>query len=386
MRVPRHVRLVTDVRVMAALYAITALIASWQKYAHGHANNLRIFRASFWNLMAGRDLYSLQPALHADYFKYSPTFALLMAPFAALPELVSAMAWNFCNAFALFAAIRLLDLSREQKAIVLWLGFIELLTSIQNFQSNALVAALIIATFVAFERGWPEAAGLFVALGASIKIFGGAAALLFLFYPRKLRFIFTTGAATLMLIALPLLVTSPAQLLEQYRSWFALLQADYLATEKLSVMSWLHAWFGLSWPNSIVQVAGLIVLSLPLFRLAFYTERVFRLEFLASLLVFLVIFNHKAESPMFILAVSGVAIWYAVSKRNIAQTILVAFVLLITSLGSTDLVPHYWRATVTTPLVLKVVPCLVVWCVMQAELLSSRTNRSGIERYRGNDL
>jgi hypothetical protein len=374
-----RVHLLSDGRFIAAVYALITLIASWQKYLTGHAGNFRIFRDSFFNLLAGRNLYALRPEEHLDYFKYSPPFALLMAPFAALPVFAGAMAWNFCNVFALFTAIRLLNLSREQQALVLWLILLELLTSIQNFQSNALVAALIIASFVALERGQPEAAGLFVALGASIKIFGGAAVLFFLFYPRKFRFLLATLIAALLLFALPLLVISPAQLQWQYGNWLFLLQSDYLSKEKLSIMSWLHAWFGVDWPKGIVQLVGGCFLLLPVVlalapRLWRNRESTrlesngFRLTFLASLLIFLVIFNHKAESPMFILAVTGVAIWYSASEHNFARNSLMAFVLVFTSLGSTDLVPRHWRDTITNPLVFKAVPCILVWFVMQMEL------------------
>ena len=382
-----RVHLLTDNRFIAAVYALITLIASWQKYLTGHAGNFRIFRDSFFNLLAGHNLYALRPEQHLDYFKYSPTFALLMAPFAALPVFAGAMAWNFCNVFALFTAIQLLNLSRAQKAIVLWLILIELLTSIQNFQSNALVAALIIATFVALERGRPEVAGLFVAFGASIKIFGGAAATFVLFYPRKLRFLIATIIFALLLFALPLLVISPTQLRWQYGNWFSLLQSDYLSREKLSIMSWLHAWFGVDWRKGIVQLVGGCFLLLPIVlafagrlrrsqKSAALESNSFRLIFLSSLLVFLVIFNHKAESPMFILAVTGAAIWYAASKMEWWHTFLMAFVLVFTSLSSTDLVPRHWRDTITNPLVLKTVPCIVAWLVMQTELLCLATSQA----------
>lgn len=182
-------RLLGNFRVIAAVYAVTTLIASWHKYARGGDNNLRIFRSSFVNLVNGRDLYALYPEQYWDHFNYSPTFALLMAPFAWLPEFASALLWNFCNVFALFAAVCALSLDGRARAIVLWLVGIELLTSIQNFQSNALVAALIIATLVSLERGWPELAAVFVTFGAAIKIFGAAAALFIIFYPQKRRFL-----------------------------------------------------------------------------------------------------------------------------------------------------------------------------------------------------
>src|SRR5678816_1138716 len=55
---------------------------------HGIAsqnNNFRIFRAASRHLLAGADLYAAYPAEHFDFYKYSPTFALLFAPFAYVP-------------------------------------------------------------------------------------------------------------------------------------------------------------------------------------------------------------------------------------------------------------------------------------------------------------
>lgn len=352
-------------------YFVATVAATVPKAWHGHANNLKIFRASFWNLLAGQNLYALHPGQHADYFKYSPTFALFFAPFALLPESVSAVAWNLGNVFALFVAIELTSLSRRDKAVVFALIFIELLTSVQNFQSNPLVTALLVFTLVAFERGWPAVAGLCVALGATIKIFGAAGAILFLFYPGKIRFLLSTAICLVLLALAPLAVTSFGQLQWQYRNWSELLRADYLAKEKLSVMNWLRAWFGVNWPNVFVQLSGLAFFLLPLIRVRRYHDLLFRRVYLASLLLFLVLFNHKAESPMFILAVTGVALWAVSVEPNWWVKIVVGLVLLITSLGSTDLVPRSLRENLFTPLALKTVPCLLAWIAIQAWLWQS---------------
>lgn len=375
-KVTRRLRLIDDVRVIAAVYAVTTLIASWHKYARGGDNNLRIFRSSFVNLTNGRDLYALHPEQYWDHFNYSPTFALLMAPFAWLPEFVSALLWNFCNVFAFFAAVCALNLDTRARGIVLWLVGIELLISIQNFQSNALVAALIIATLVSFERGWPELAAVFVALGAAIKIFGAAAALLIIFYPQKRRFLIAVVIATVVLLALPLLVTSFAQLHSQYQSWFTVLETDYFTRQSLSIMNWLHAWFGLASPKPLIQVAGAALLLLPLLRRDCYTDRSFRLRFLGSLLVFLLLFNHRAESPAFILAVAGVAIWYVAAEADFWRTVFALSVIFATSLVDTDVVPRHIRGSVVTPLVLKTFPCIIAWLVMQIDLLRTGQPKS----------
>jgi len=66
------------------VYVIIAVIATGI-CAGRQCNNFLIFRSAFDHLLAGRDLYAAYPAEHADLFKYSPTFALLFAPFALLP-------------------------------------------------------------------------------------------------------------------------------------------------------------------------------------------------------------------------------------------------------------------------------------------------------------
>jgi len=38
--------------------------------------------------------------------------------------------------------------------------------------------------------------------------------------------------------------------------------------------------------------------------------------YLASLLVFVVIFNHQAERPSFVIAATGAAIWFVESPRD----------------------------------------------------------------------
>ena len=152
-------------------------------------------------------------------------------------------------------------------------------------------------------------------------------------------------------------------------SWLGLLRSDYLAPEKLSVVNWLHAWFGLNWPNPSVQTAGACLLLLPLLRRSCYDDYQFRIHFLSSLLIFLVIFNHKAESPMFVLVLTGAAIWFVTTHHTLWRIGLIVLMLALTSFASTDVVPRHIRQTITTPMVLKTLPVIVIWLVMQFELL-----------------
>ena len=131
--------------------------------------------------------------------------------------------------------------------------------------------------------------------------------------------IFAVCAAALVL--LPLVVTSPSMLVSQYEWWRALESVDALALGA-SVMRVLHDGFGASLPNWPVQLAGVLVLLVPLRYRARWTDPHVRRAYLASLLVFVVIFNHQAERPSFVIAATGVAIWFVQSPRDVTRLAL----------------------------------------------------------------
>jgi hypothetical protein len=301
-----------------------------------------VFRASFRHLLHQQNLYA-QYAEH-DLFKYSPTAALLFAPFALLPFAPALLLWDTLNAAALIYALDRLFPQRDA-TLALLLVFPELFASMQASQSNSLVAALIVLSFVALERGWQLRGFFAIALGTAIKIFPIAALSFAIFDPRRLRaaVIFTLCAAALAL--LPLIVTSPSMLVAQYGWWHGIESVDALALGA-SVMRVLHQAFGVDWPNWPVQLAGVVVLLLPLLHRSRWADARFRRTYLASLLVFVVIFNHQAERPSFVIAATGVAIWFVQSPRGALRLALV--LLSLTGLRAWGYLP--------------------MWAVMQCEL------------------
>jgi hypothetical protein len=133
-------------------------------------------------------------------------------------------------------------------------------------------------------------------------------------------------------------------------------------------MQQLHTWFGVNWSNWPVQLAGLVVLVAPLVRLSYWGQRRFRLLYLASVLMFCVLFNHKSESPTFIVAVTGVAIWFAVAPRNRVTWATLGIVIVGTVLSSSDVMPERVQEGLFEPYRLKTLPVLLVWVLTQREL------------------
>lgn len=373
-----------NINVVLLVYIAIAVLASLGEYLKGvkvfdgreytHYNNYLVFKQSFFNLVAGKDIYVLYPEIIWDYFKYSPTFALLMAPLAVLPDLAGLILWNLLNALVLFFAIKYLPVKDDRaKVFILWFIAIELLTSIQNSQSNGLMAGLLVFSFVFFERRNVLLASLFIVLSFYIKLFGIAAAVLFLLYPDKLKFIAYSILWTIVLGILPLLVVSPDQLLFLYQSWANLLASDQAVSYGLSVMGILQSWFHLAPPKVLVLGLGIILLLLPFLKIRSYGSPQFRYLLLASLLIWVIIFNHKAESPTYIIAMTGAAIWYFTQPKRTVNLVILLLALVVTSLSPTDLFPRYLRDHFFSPYKLKALPVILVWLKIQYDIMMLHT-------------
>jgi hypothetical protein len=191
---------------------------------------------------------------------------------------------------------------------------------------------------------------------------------LFLLYPNKIKAILYTIGWTILLVLLPLLVNTPSQLYQQYQNWLVLLRDDYSVSQGISVAGILYTWFGIS-AKQIVFVVGVVLFCLPLLRFRFYKETRFQLSLLASILIWMVIFNHKAESPTFVIAVAGLAIWYISQPATLVNKILIVFAFLLTVLSATDIFPAAIRKNYVIPYDLKALPCVLIWCKLIIDMV-----------------
>jgi hypothetical protein len=365
-------------RFIWAVYSLAAVGVSAQRLWLGKdsdgytfCENYVIFKNSFPHLVAGLNPYAAFPAEQWDLFKYSPAFALFMAPFAVVPDWFGLSIWNLLNALVLLAAIlKLTVLTENQRVFMAWFVLIELVTSLQNSQSNGLTAGLMLWTFIAFERSKMWQAAGFIASSAFIKIFGIFGAALALLYPKKGRFSAALLAWTAFLTLAPLLVVSPKHLWQIYGWWWELLLADHAASVGLSVQGWLQTWFGWMPSKLGVTLAGTLMLLASVAAVSRQSSVANRTLACASLLIWVVIFNHKAESPTFIIALCGVALWWFVSEKKIWEKFLFWATFALVSLSPTDIFPKEIRSQIVQPYVLKAVPCIVIWVIISWRMLS----------------
>lgn len=373
-----------NTRVLFGLYLLVALVASVHLILLGnktfngldiykHYNNFIIFRNAFFHLVQAQDLYIFYPQEQYDLFKYSPTFALFMSPFALFPAWFGVIVWNLANAALLFYAVsRFTFKDARYTVFALWFILQETLTSLQSVQTNPMIAALLILAFTSLEENKTGRATLFIVCSAGIKIFGVLGFLLFFLYPNKGKFIGYSIAWTALLVLIPLLVVSPESLWMQYQSWWNMLQNDHSTSYGLSVMGWLKTWFNAEPDKFIVVLTGALFLLAPLLRILEYRTYLFRCLYFSAILIWMIIFNHKAESSTFVIAMCGIAIWYYAQVPKKWYVVLMIIALVFTSLSPTDLFPRIWRKEFVEPYVLKAVPCILVWIWVEVQLLTGR--------------
>src|SRR5438094_969285 len=233
---PALPRIVRPRRWSLGLYVASALAVTLQQGVLHQSNNFRVFRSAAINLLARRDLYAAHPEQHFDFYKYSPTFALLFAPLAYLPFALAFLCWTLLN---------------------------------------------------------------------------------------------------------------------------ALLQYLYMA-------------LGTEWPNWPVQLAGTALLLAPLaLGRARWRDAAFRRLFLCSVLVYVVLFNHQAERATFVIAYTGIVVWYVSSGSSRLKTAILALTLLVMVVADVDIVPRWVKAEILIPYRIKGIPCVVAWFAMQAELFAT---------------
>lgn len=365
-----------------AVYALLAVVVSVLKLrlplspdGYTAYENYLIFKNSAGNLLDYANPYAYFFNQTWDQYKYSPAFALAMWPFAQLPDALGLPLWNLLNASVLLSAIlRLPMLTQQQRHFMAWFVLLELVTSMQNSQSNGLTAGLFLWAFIAFEQRHMARAGAWVVINGFVKIFGGLGALMFWVYPQQRRFVLWAAAWTLALALLPFFFLEAEHTLQVYRWWLDLLRYDHAASVGLSVQGWLQTWFGLQAPKLLVMGFGFAVLLASIVRASLLTSRSSLLTSLlwASLLLWSVIFNHKAESPTFVIAMCGVALWYCVSAQKRWETVFLWVTFVLVSLSPTDIFPRMVREQLVQPYVLKAVPCIALWGWISWKILAHK--------------
>ncbi|MDP1843181.1 MAG: glycosyltransferase family 87 protein [Sediminibacterium sp.] len=366
----------TKVELIYLLWFALAIFAVVSEMARGltSIDNYLIFKGVFDHVVQEKYLFSYYPAEYVSFNNYGPAFSIIIAPFALLPTYLGCFLWAMANALALFWAIRMLPILYEQKIWIYWVVLIEMMTSIHSVQFNPMFTSFIIFAFVFTLNGKDWLATLFIALGFLSKIYGIAGLAFFFFSKNKKIFALSFIGWMIVIIALPILYSSYGYIVQTYEDWYHqiikrnnqnILNSTYFGMQDISVPGMIRRIFNYYGAIDLKIIAMAAVFFLPpLFRKKNWNNPTFQLSYLAITLISVVIFSSAAESPTFVIAVTGAAIWLILQKKPLHLNVKIVLVLLflLTIVSPTDIIPKYIRDNYILRYSLKALPCLVIWC------------------------
>ena len=364
-----------DKRTLLWLWTLLPIIATVFKLRRN--NNYLIFRGVFWHTVNQTSLYGAYPDEYFDVNHYGPLFALVVAPFAVMPVWLGMLFWNVALSLCLYVAISRSQLKYKQQIFIYWFCAETLLTSLFMQQFNIAIAAIIIASYFLIERERDFWAAFLIVLGTFVKLYGVVGLAFFFFSKHKGRFVLSLLLWAVVLFVAPMLISNADYVIGQYHEWYVTLlekNGENLQSiaQNISLLGMVRRITGnLLYSDLWLIAPALVLFFIPYFRFSQYRNAMFRQTYLASVLLFVVLFSTGSESSSYIIAISGACIWYlsAPWQRNRWDVVFMVLVLMISGFGSSDLYPRCVRHDLIQVYSLKALPCTLVWLKLCYEMM-----------------
>lgn len=373
-----HKPFFSNPRTLLGLWTLLAVVAGLTKIAPHRHNNFLIFRGVFWHTIQKLSLYDFYPTEYNDHNHYGPIFSLVIAPFAVVPDAIGLLGWLVVLALGMYYAVRRLPLEEGRQIFLYWFCAHELLTALQMQQFNIAIAAIIIGSFAAIEKGREVTAAFLIVLGTFVKLYGVVGLAFFFFVKRKPRFILALIGWSVVCFVAPMLISSPEYVVGQYVEWYERLavkngENTFSLMQNISLLGMIRKASGsASYSDLLVILPGLALFGLPYLRFGQYRHLAFRYAILSSVLLFVVLFSTGSESSTYIIPFAGIALWYTTSpwKRSGWDVALLVFAFVLSSLSPSDLFPRSLREAYVLPYALKALPPTLIWLRLSYELLT----------------
>ena len=373
-----HKPFFSNPRTLFGLWTLLAVVAGLTKIAPHRHNNFLIFRGVFWHTIQKLSLYDFYPTEYNDHNHYGPIFSLVIAPFAVVPDAIGLLGWLVVLAIGMYYAVRRLPLEEGRQIFLYWFCAHELLTALQMQQFNIAIAAIIIGSFAAIEKGREVTAAFLIVLGTFVKLYGVVGLAFFFFVKRKPRFILALIGWSVVCFVAPMLISSPEYVVGQYVEWYERLAAKngentFSLMQNISLLGMIRKASGsASYSDLLVILPGLALFGLPYLRFGQYRHLAFRYAILSSVLLFVVLFSTGSESSTYIIPFAGITLWYTTSpwKRSGWDIALLVFAFVLSSLSPSDLFPRSLREAYVLPYALKALPPTLIWLRLSYELLT----------------
>jgi len=363
-------------RLVYFIWFLPVIIALIKRLIIGFDNNYFIFKYTFFHAIEQVNLYAQYPDKFFDSNHYGPVFSVIIAPFAIMPDAIGATLFCLFIAATLCIAINSLPIAWEFRMTIFLISAYSMFVSTLSCQTNPMVAALIIGTFVTIEKKNDFWAACFIMLGTFIKLYGIVGLAFFFFSKKKSYFITSLFFWAVIFFILPMILSSPAFVIQSYVDWWESLVAKNVENansilQDISVMGMMRRITGdRELSNFIILVPALILFALQYTRMDLRDKLEYRLSILASTLMFVVLFSSGSESPTYIIALVGVAIWFSLQRRPYSKMAkgLLIFVFIFTCFATSDLMPPFLKSIIKM-YALKSFPCLLVWLMLVWQIM-----------------
>jgi hypothetical protein len=299
-------------------------------------------------------------------------------PFAFLPVSLGAFVWGILDAGVLYYAIRQLPIKHQLQNAILILSANEMMNATSNLQSNGIMAATIILSFVYIIKQKEIKSSAMIMLGFFIKLYSITGIAFFFFSKFKKTFILSLLFWLVFLILLPLIATSPDFLIQSYKDWaealslksnFDITRDMHINMVDITVQGMVKRVFDLPTLNKLYFIIpGLILFFSQYAKIKYFNHLGYRLYMLCSVMLFVIVFNTGSESPTYIIGVVPICIWYALQKKsNLIHTLFI-IAIFFSSFSYSDIFTPWLRKTIMIPYALKVVGCLLIWLIIVVQI------------------
>ena len=356
-------------------------------------NNYVIYRNVFRHTLQQKNLFAYYPSEYFDHNLYGPLFSMVIAPFALLPDGVGMIAWGTFSMWVLWKGMGCFW-GANPPWLLFILALVEATTALSNLQFNVLMAGGLLCAFGLSRQKKDWAAAAIIAVLILTKIYGVVGLVLIFFSDKPFKLIVYGLIWLVVLGFLPALISSPDFVIQSYVDWFhtivdknELNQVSHTSVgmQDISAMGLFKRISGnFQMSNLLFLVPAMFFSIVPLIRFNLLKNVHFQNDYMAQLMIGLVIFSSSSESSTYIIAVAGYFVSFLSKQSEQSEqskqgpisyqipytSYLILFLLcVLTILSPTDLVPKFIRTEYIVKYALKALPCLLAWIWISSHLL-----------------
>lgn len=295
------------------------LLATSLEVFRGRNTNYFDYQDSTRMFWEGLSPYNLEYAqAHCIYFLYSPVFSVLFAPIFFLPWWLGPYVWNIGNYCLFTLAIKTLPQQYDKYKHWIFLFLLPVaLQTIFCYQHNIIVCYIYIFAYSLLERGKGVWAVLLIMISACTKVYGAAELALLLCYPKTCRNLALAVVFGALLICLPLVNTNFDNPFVLYQQMFDMIASHHSDSDFIGIL-FARGLKPYLLPNyRMVQMIVFALLSIAFFaRYKRWKEFSFRVEALAVLTGFMILFSDCPETHTYIITLPFYAMAFWMRERR----------------------------------------------------------------------